>query len=86
MDSTALILLPFALFFMRVIGEGNTRTFTKPNGQKSQFVAFDSKGGDIEVSILSKLTAWKSLERVCRRLLIPRELIPLIERVLFDHF
>ncbi|KAL6256437.1 hypothetical protein P5V15_012550 [Pogonomyrmex californicus] len=50
-DSTALIFLPFALLFARVIGDGNARTFTKPfNGQKSQLISFDTKGGEIEVN------------------------------------
>lgn len=52
-DSIALILLPFALFFVRVLGDSSART--KLNGHKSQFVSFDTKGGEIEVSI-SKLT------------------------------
>ncbi|XP_011697054.1 PREDICTED: uncharacterized protein LOC105455435 [Wasmannia auropunctata] len=50
MDSTALILLPFALFFVRVIGDGNARTFTKPNGQKPQFISFDTTGGEVEIN------------------------------------
>ncbi|XP_071562217.1 LOW QUALITY PROTEIN: uncharacterized protein [Temnothorax nylanderi] len=51
-DSAALtlILLPFALFFVRVIGDGTTRTFTKPNGQKSQLISFDTKGGEVEIT------------------------------------
>jgi len=50
-DSAALILLPFALFFVRVIGDGNSRTFMNLNGQKPQFISFDTKGGEVEVSI-----------------------------------
>ncbi|KAL0110071.1 hypothetical protein PUN28_013601 [Cardiocondyla obscurior] len=49
-DSVALIFLPFALFFARVIGDGNTRTFTKFNGHKSQFISFDTKGGEVEIN------------------------------------
>lgn len=54
-DSTILILLPLALFFVRVIGDSDARTSTKFNslifnGQKPQLVSFNSKEGDIEVS------------------------------------
>ncbi|XP_039314297.1 uncharacterized protein LOC105204177 [Solenopsis invicta] len=49
-DSIALILLPFALFFVQVIGNSNERTFIKPNGQKPQFVSFDTKGGEVEIN------------------------------------
>ncbi|XP_011861536.1 PREDICTED: uncharacterized protein LOC105558448 [Vollenhovia emeryi] len=49
-DSILLILLPFALFFVRVIGDSNARTFTKLNGQKSQFISFDTKGGNVDIN------------------------------------
>ncbi|XP_012522575.1 uncharacterized protein LOC105828658 [Monomorium pharaonis] len=49
-DSTVLILLPLVLFFVRVIGDSNARTFTKINGQKSQLISFDSKEGEVEVN------------------------------------
>lgn len=60
-DSTALFLLPFALFFVRVIGDGNSRTFTKLNGQKSQLISFDTKGGEVEVSISKREQFWNSV-------------------------
>lgn len=54
-DSIALIFLPLVLCFMRVIADGGARTSAKLNGpfinnHKSQLIAFDSKGGEIEVS------------------------------------
>ncbi|KYM96511.1 PREDICTED: uncharacterized protein LOC108779368 [Cyphomyrmex costatus] len=49
-DSAALILLPFALFFVQVIGDSKSRTFMNINGQKSQFISFDTKGGDVEIT------------------------------------
>lgn len=57
-DSTILILLPLALIFVRVIGDNDARTSTKFNslifnGQKPQLVSFNSKEGDIEVSIVA---------------------------------
>lgn len=55
MRTMDLSLLSFALLLARVTGDGNTRTFTKLNGQKPHLVSFDTKGGEIEVSILSKL-------------------------------
>ncbi|XP_050444986.1 uncharacterized protein LOC126848262 [Cataglyphis hispanica] len=54
-DSAVLILLPLALFFARVIGDGDARTSTKLNSlfinsQKPQLVSFNSKEGDIEIN------------------------------------
>jgi len=55
-DSTALILLLPVLCCMRVVADGGASTSAKFNGpfinnHKSQLIAFDSKAGEIEVSI-----------------------------------
>lgn len=50
------VFLPLALWFARVIGDGDVKPSAKLNGQfinnhKAQLISFDSKGGEIEVSV-----------------------------------
>ncbi|XP_020277928.1 uncharacterized protein LOC109851847 [Pseudomyrmex gracilis] len=49
------VFLPLALWFARVIGDGDVKPSAKLNGQfinnhKAQLISFDSKGGEIEIN------------------------------------